>query len=634
MHDHRPRRRSPRRPSRCEARADVDDLPVADARRRSRAGSRSSGSMESTRPPLSRSSRACPGRSVCVHASCPAVSGRSALRARRGPRGSGGRTERAGCAGPGDVPAVAEHRDPVRDLQREVDVLLGEQHRLAAVLQRPERVEDLVVHDRARAPRSARRAAAAAGWSPAPGRSRASAARRPTGCRCAGPALGSRGNSSKHAASDHAPRPRARAAICDVLADREAPEQAPALWHEADAEPRDLVTAVGRPGPGRPAGSPRRSAPAAVQPAIGRSRVVLPAPLRPSRTCTSLGVTARSSPCRTRGGLVAGVRARRPQEARFGQGRPPGRGGRAGSPRRVPAAIIAPVVEADHPVGQLERERQVVLDEQERHRARQALEDLPEPEPLDQRRARRRARRAAVAAARPTSAIAISSWRRSPCERLSHPAVARGRSSISCSITSSVSRASRPSPPTRGQQLHRDRPRAWAASMTFSTTVSDGKRLETWKVRAIPSRARRRADHAGDVRPSNRTRPASVRHLAGDQLEQRGLARAVRPDHRRAAPGRAEAQRDAVHGGQPAVPATTPSHLENTRAVPALPGRCRGGWTRRTERSVTSTAGVVPREDRLLEVLVRLHVPELALRPRSLHGHVPEARRRRVRSPR
>ena len=66
--------------------------------------------------------------------------------------------------------------------------------------------------------------------------------------------------------------------------------------------------------------------------------------------------------------------------------------------------------------------------------------------------------------------------------------------------------------------------------MTFSVTVRSGKGLSFWKVRATPRLAMLVGAQAGDVVAVEED-PAGVERLeAGDQVEQRRLAGAVRTD--------------------------------------------------------------------------------------------------------
>src|SRR3954454_974037 len=88
--------------------------------------------------------------------------------------------------------------------------------------------------------------------------------------------------------------------------------------------------------------------------------------------------------------------------------------------------------------------------------------------------------------------------------------------------------------------------RSWAAAAMFSRTVSWGKRRVPWKVRAMPSRAicggRRRwigraprvispAVGGGDGAAAEADLAGVGAGEAGDQVEERALAGAVRADH-------------------------------------------------------------------------------------------------------
>ena len=68
---------------------------------------------------------------------------------------------------------------------------------------------------------------------------------------------------------------------------------------------------------------------------------------------------------------------------------------------------------------------------------------------------------------------------------------------------------------------------------TFSRTVMCVNSRRSWKVRAMPSRATCPVRQAGDGLAEPDHLATIRRRVAGDQVEQRGLARAVRPDQRR-----------------------------------------------------------------------------------------------------
>ena len=225
-----------------------------------------------------------------------------------------------------------------------------------------------------------------------------------------------------------------------------------------------------------------------------------------------------------------------------------------------------------------------------------ASSDLPEQAPLDESRGRPPGSSSSSSRGSPTSAIATSSWRCSPCDRSRDPAVGRGPGGRRA-------RAPREPPgphPVRAirpQNRQRARPRAWLASRTFSRTVRPTKRLETWNVRARPSPARPAGRPPRDV-PAKQVDTAAGRpHLAGDEPEQRGLARAVRSDDRDPL-ARAQGQRDPVDGDDTAEAAADSVEGESGRARSII------GWL--------LLAGVVAAEDRVGEERVLALGPELA----------------------
>ena len=74
------------------------------------------------------------------------------------------------------------------------------------------------------------------------------------------------------------------------------------------------------------------------------------------------------------------------------------------------------------------------------------------------------------------------------------------------------------------------RRRISSATSTFSRAVRLPNASSRWNVRAMPSRARRCGRLPVTSAPSSRTRPRLGCCKPGDDVEQRGLARAVRPD--------------------------------------------------------------------------------------------------------
>ena len=67
--------------------------------------------------------------------------------------------------------------------------------------------------------------------------------------------------------------------------------------------------------------------------------------------------------------------------------------------------------------------------------------------------------------------------------------------------------------------------------MTLSSTLSAGNGRTSWNVRAMPRRQTASADSPSIGSPAKMIAALIRRHRAGDHIEQRGLAGAVRPDH-------------------------------------------------------------------------------------------------------
>ena len=99
-------------------------------------------------------------------------------------------------------------------------------------------------------------------------------------------------------------------------------------------------------------------------------------------------------------------------------------------------------------------------------------------------------------------------------------------------IARSRSRRSSAATLRRASQLTRMRSPLWPwpASMTFSSTLMAGKGRGIWKVRPRPRPKMRSGVRPSIRRPSSRMRPALGPERAGDEIEQGGLAGAVRAD--------------------------------------------------------------------------------------------------------
>src|SRR5262249_32867318 len=87
--------------------------------------------------------------------------------------------------------------------------------------------------------------------------------------------------------------------------------------------------------------------------------------------------------------------------------------------------------------------------------------------------------------------------------------------------------------------------------ITFSCTVSRGKRLVFWKVRARPARAIRSGRRAGGARPVERTVTAARGQEAREEVEARRLAGAVGADQADDGAG-VDGEADAVDGREAA----------------------------------------------------------------------------------
>ena len=116
--------------------------------------------------------------------------------------------------------------------------------------------------------------------------------------------------------------------------------------------------------------------------------------------------------------------------------------------------------------------------------------------------------------------------------------------------------------------------RVCAPTSTLSSTVRLPNTRPCWNVRAKPSAARSSAASAGDVAAGERTVPASGLVEPGDEIEQRGLARAVRADDADQF-AFVDRERQCVDGGDAAEAARQPGDVEQRRhhTVPSRPLR-------------------------------------------------------------
>ena len=118
------------------------------------------------------------------------------------------------------------------------------------------------------------------------------------------------------------------------------------------------------------------------------------------------------------------------------------------------------------------------------------------------------------------------------------PPPGRARAVAGCRSRAStpVGRRRRSRPAARAARRHRPgasgryRARASAATATFSRTDWVGNRRRFWNVRARPARAMRCGGSSLRSASPSVTVPGLLRRRAGDDVEQRGLARAVGAD--------------------------------------------------------------------------------------------------------
>ena len=132
-------------------------------------------------------------------------------------------------------------------------------------------------------------------------------------------------------------------------------------------------------------------------------------------------------------------------------------------------------------------------------------------------------------------------------------------SPVAASVASTRWRGARPcadAPPG----CHSHEPRSVTVA-TFSSTVMCVNSLRSWNVRPMPSRAIFQCGRPRMDLPSQSTSPRSGARLPGDQVEQRGLAGAVRADQRGDDAG-AQRQRHVVDGLQAAEGLGGAGHLQ------------------------------------------------------------------------
>ena len=147
-------------------------------------------------------------------------------------------------------------------------------------------------------------------------------------------------------------------------------------------------------------------------------------------------------------------------------------------------------------------------------------------------RCRPSARRAGRPWSRSASAMAISSWRRSPWDSSAagtSARVRRGRRRSRAAMAGSVRLGVGHD---RAEEAEARPCRAWTASMTLRSADNSGASEEIWKVRARPSRARAASRARLMSCPRKRIVPLSGMSAPRDLVDQCRLAGAVRADQR------------------------------------------------------------------------------------------------------
>ena len=396
------------------------------------------------------------------------------------------------------------------------------------------------------------------------------------------------------------------------------PDSVPAAWRRRSAEDREqLQHAVERlrpprlapPGGRRPArGSPARSgtgrsaalrnqqepprddlvsghardrrpssrtAPpvGARRPATARRVVVLPAPLAPIRATISPaptwsetprstgrphsplgGLDLQDWPGRRRIGPSHGGASRRPARAQVGLD--DARVARDEGGR--PLGDLLPVVQHHDPVGQRHDRPEQVLDHQDREALAAKL-----PEERDHRRSTSVG--SARTSPRPAAAPGGPSRARAPPRGAADP------------TASACAPAARPAPRGRRRPGPRGLSRARAAAgsrvrlnapiAALPSTDRPGNGWTIWKVRAIPSRHTAWGRSPVTSAPSKRTRPAVGRWKPVIEVEERGLARAVRADEPDQLPG-LHVEGHVGNGREPAEALGEPPELEQRHHAP------------------------------------------------------------------
>ena len=328
----------------------------------------------------------------------------------------------------------------------------------------------------------------------------------------------------------------------------------------------------------RSARPPKRISPAVrTMPRIARKVVVLPAPLAPSSAVMPPSATARSIPCSTSVRAVAGTQPAHCEQRRHARlGRRDRRGsprGRAAPPPADPSAILRPNSSATTRSETRHDQVHVMLDQQDAElEARPDGADqvgelvhllVVEPARRLVEQEQRGLADAGRGPARPASGSRTAGWRRR-CRRSSRRSISSssGLEPLAERLPPRDARGGRPRQPATNPL----RPRWCAPTRMLSRTVMVGNNARFWNVRPMPSAAMRcRGSAARSALPRSRISPAVAAVDVADAVEQRRLARAVRPDQA-ADLARRHVERHAIERRQPAEPDHDVAHLEQLSA--------------------------------------------------------------------
>ena len=203
-----------------------------------------------------------------------------------------------------------------------------------------------------------------------------------------------------------------------------------------------------------------------------------------------------------------------------------------------PSAILLALVEDDHLVGDIHDQRHVVLDDQARDAAVADLQDqlgqllgLVDVQPGGRLVEQQQGRLGGQGPGELDQPLAAEGQVRRRSRGRGTPGRGpRGSpAALACGLAGPRARSG------AGSACRRGSPSASAGcrpTMTFSRTVMCGKSFVVWNVRAMPSAAMAWGFQRGDPLAAEEDLALVGRERPGDQVEERGLARAVGADDR------------------------------------------------------------------------------------------------------